>query len=184
MTGSGLCLGQRWESAGHGGGGHVGKRRCGARRADGGACRAWAMRSGDGRARCVAHREEPARALFVPPVRAPFVRPAPLENKLYDDFFSAQERVALGAMPPEQALESEVRLTRILLRRLFAESHPARAMDGAEMERRALALFKGAEMVAHLLQVQYKLLGDEGDGVPPVIAAALDALSEEWGIDL
>jgi hypothetical protein len=53
-----------------------------------------------------------------------------------------------------------------------------------EITRLANSAFRGASTIARLLRDRRALVGEADDRIAGVIAAALDELSEEWGIDL
>lgn len=105
------------------------------------------------------------------------------EGRLYDDFFSDEEFLALEALAEEQSLESEVRLVRVALRRLLEDFGREYGLRGVELERRALTLYKGAETLARLLRQQRELKDDE-NSFEAVMKKALSELHDEWGIEL
>ena len=168
------------------------KRRCTALRADGEPCRAWAVRGpADGQSDrptlCVAHRGAASRALAPQVVAshtvAPIVVDAPRQASLYDDYFSDEEYAALAALAKEDSLGSEIRLVRVVLRRLLADIGPEFGLRGIDLEKRAVVLYKGTELVGRLLQ-QQRALGDGDGGFQAVMEQALTELGEEWGIEL
>lgn len=189
------------------------KRHCTALRQDGEPCRAWAVRHSVARGKplCVAHggsarplpaageRGQPA-VWDLPhdpdgPWPSPAQDPAPLvldpgeealpwDRGLYDAGFDEEEFAIVRACGHENSPQAEIALVRVVLRRLFVDWKPGDlAGDGEAMERRALILFKGAEVVGQLLQIQHYLQND-GDGLHPDIGAALDALGDELGLAL
>lgn len=164
------------------------KVRCTALRADGQPCRAWALRPRPGqpppsRPRCAAHRHRHDAPSAEAAAIQPIILNAPSPDALYDAGFSDDEFNAIEALAAPDLPKSEIRGVRVLLRRLFLDPRFDEEMTGYEMEQRALAFFKGAELVAHLLQAQ-RDLQDGGDALHPAISAALDDIGEELGIKL
>ena len=163
------------------------KRRCIARRADGQPCRAWAVRPKVTGASKVSVTSPPlcvAHGGVNPPPLIPTVVNLPRADGYYDDHFDDEEFAILQAVAPETLLQSEIMLIRVVLRRLLVEFDKKHGLTGRDLEARAQALFRGAELIAHLLQHQRVLQGIGDDGLSPDIAQALDELSDELGMEL
>jgi hypothetical protein len=158
------------------------KQRCQAQTRAGRPCRAWALRAlpPDSPPLCRAHAPQP-------PAVAPRAEEAQ-PGGLYALHFCPEEVAALQAALQEAdasaPLAGEVDTARIMLRRLLG--HLARLGEPSTGELVALApLVLGAtRTIAHLLKDERVLQEAGEDPLQAAISAALDALGEEWGVEL
>ena len=139
-------------------------------------CRAWAVRGSD------------------PPLCAPHTKGkvgAPVGNQnrrthgFYSQYLHRDELADLVASAGEWSLEGEVAIARVALRRLMAYLARADELSPLDYTRVANVAFRGARTVARLMQEHYDLTQVTGtDELTQALNAALDSLSEEWGVEL
>ena len=108
-----------------------------------------------------------------------------LEPGFYDQALSDKELTDLVIYAAEQSLDDEIACTRIAVRRTleFLTERPD-SMSERDFLRAAGLVFQGARTIARLLREQQALTGGSGDRLQAIFGAALDGLSEEWGIEL
>ena len=185
-------------------------RPCSFRTKEGRPCRAWAVRGSDPPA-CSAHLRASVCASApggrasslarAESVRGPGRRLDALERllaELLDDsldevpeagFYSAslseEELADLVSYAAEESLEDEIACARITVRRTLGFLNRKRdSMSEAEFLRAARLLFEGARTIGLLVREQRALTGGEDSRLEEIFDAALDVLSEEWGIEL
>lgn len=181
------------------------KRRCTALRKDGKPCRAWAVHKGlqvgparpggaggDGKARpalCSAHGGlAPFSAVEATVSEKGTLEPIVVEafqaGRFYDDLYKDHEFAALQVMEHEMSVMGEVGLVRVALRRLMVDFGTEHGLAPSEMNERAVVLFRGAEAVARMVQLERGLAPEDEDEIPEWMASALDDLGEEYGLEL
>ncbi|MGD8491767.1 MAG: hypothetical protein PVG54_16115 [Anaerolineae bacterium] len=140
------------------------------------ACRAWAIRGSDPPlCSAHAHRNGP------PPPGNQNARTHGFYSRVIHDHELADLLQHAGA----SALESEIAIARVALRRLFdylAHTQDLRPLDYARL---ASVAFHGVRTIARLLRDHHTLTGAAGqDEWSQAINQALDELSAEWGVEL
>ena len=173
-------------------------RRCSSLTKEGRRCRAWAVRGSDPPA-CSAHLR--ASAPRAAPVKGTGGRSEARERLLaellgelegefpeagfYSSSLSEEELADLVSYAAEESLEDEIACARIAMRRTLGFLNREQdSMSETEFLRAAALLFQGARTVALLVREQHALTGGEDGRLEEVFDAALDVLSEEWGIAL
>jgi hypothetical protein len=121
---------------------------------------------------------------------------APLANQnrrthgFYGTILTRQELADLDAYSADTPLDAELACARVALRRVAnffcsidPTQHDERSLSATDYTRLAGLVFQGARTVARLLSIRSELhLGP--DVLEAAMHAALDEISEEWGIDL
>ena len=151
-------------------------------------CRAWAVRDSDPPL-CAAHIPESAcpesnrRASGAPPGN---------RNALVHGFYTStlhpDDLATLGDEATASSLDGEILIIRVALRRLqhmiLSGATPGpnpRRLEANDYARFIGLTFQGTNTLSRLLRVRYEL----GDNPwEKIMDAALDGLSEEWGIEL
>jgi hypothetical protein len=159
-------------------------RRCTASRIDGESCRAWAVR-GSEPPLCNVHggageasdkvESEASDALVSTSAKNDAAR---RERKGAD----LEEVATLVSLALDDGLEDEVAASRIAVQRVMEELREE--LSPAEFARLAGLVFRGSDTIARLLRAQRELSGDSAEGIAGAIAEALDALGDEWGVEL
>ncbi|MCC6192203.1 MAG: hypothetical protein IT318_24495 [Anaerolineales bacterium] len=147
-----------------------------------------ARRNAKARARKAAERAgSPTRAAPAAPPPA-YDRPANARTHgFYATHFTPEELALLAEFVSDPTLDDEIWMQRVVNRRLLA--HVSNT-DGAEpialetLVKVAEALAAGTGRVARLLRDKRALSGEAADGIAGAIAAALDELSSELGVEL
>jgi len=107
------------------------------------------------------------------------------EAGFYRHTLSDEELADLVSCADEDSLEDEIACTRIAVRRtLELLNRGAETMSETEFLRAAALVFRGTRTIALLLREQRALTGGEEGRLQEVFGAALDALGEEWGMEL
>ena len=176
------------------------KRPCSYRTKAGRPCRAWAVRGSDPPA-CSFHLRARGRGQASSLPRADSARGEggqgnPKDWLLLEDeeipeagFYrrtlSEEELADLVCYAAEETLDDEIACTRIVVRRMleFLNQAPG-SMSQSEFLRAAGLVCQGARTTALLLREQKALTGGEYSRLQEIFDAALDALSEEWGMEL
>jgi hypothetical protein len=96
---------------------------------------------------------------------------------------------AISTEAGELSLDEEIACARVALRRVLdalVRSEQHAELDNHERANLLALTLQAVRTVARLLRAKRAMseCTADGDGTPPAIAAALDALSEKWGIDL
>ena len=159
-------------------------------------CRAWAVRGSDPPA-CSSHLQASAKGEATGLARAGFceraeelLRLLALDEEVpeagfYRHTLSDEELADLVSYAAEESLEDEIACTRIAVRRtLELLNRGSETMSESEFLRAAGLVFRGARTIALLLREQRVLTGGEDSRLQEIFDAALDILSEEWGIEL
>jgi hypothetical protein len=113
----------------------------------------------------------------------PIVVEAFQASRFYDDLYQDHEVVALQVVEQELSVRGEVGLVRVALRRLMVDFGVEHGLAPSEMNERAVVLFRGAEAVARMVQLESGLAPEEEE-IPEWMASALDDLGEEYGLQL
>jgi hypothetical protein len=143
-------------------------------------CRAWAVR-GSVLPLCAAHM--PDKANGAPPGN---------RNTLVHGFYAStlhpDDLAILDEEATDSSLDGEILIIRVALRRLqqmvLSGTTPGpnpRRLEASDYARFIGLTFQGANTLARLLRVRYELPDNPWDRI---MDAALDNLSEEWGIEL
>jgi len=107
------------------------------------------------------------------------------EEGFYSPMLSADELADLVDHVAELTLADEIACTRAAVRRTLEFLGQGRgSVSESDYLRAAGLVFQGARTMARLLRDQQALLGDSTDRLTAIFDAALDELSEEWGIEL
>ena len=103
----------------------------------------------------------------------------------YDHTLSDEELADLVIYAAELSLDDEIACTRIAVRRTleFLNQRPG-SLSETEYLRAAGLVFQGTRTIARLLREQQALSGGSDNRFQAIMDAALDGLSEEWGIEL
>lgn len=182
---------------------HADKVRCTHLTRAGRPCRGWAVRGSDPPT-CPSHlgarspREDPAQEEAagqagsgavtvpeeVPPNRRPDVPGEPVRS-FYTPALSRQELADLVAYAAEMTLGDEIACARAALRRTleFLSQGPDAVTESHYLRAVGLVL-QGTRTIAQLLRDQQAMGGSVSDQLQAIFDAALDELSEEWGVDL
>ena len=143
-------------------------------------CNAWAIRASDP-PRCSPHSRME-------------VLPAEDHNHRAHEFYSTavhpEELADLTNHACDTTLVAEIAITRIALRRVFgmlvtgqtpgSDPRPLEALDYARFVGLA---FQGAGTISRLLRANHAVGGQTSE-IPRAIAAALDVLGPQWGLEL
>lgn len=159
-------------------------RRCIATRIDGEACRAWAVRESEPPL-CSVHGGggEASRGVDSGAAGALASDSARDEAAGQDRQDGDLEEVAtLVNLALDEGLEDEVAASRIAVQRVMEELREE--LSPAEFARLAGLVFRGSDTIARLLRAQRELTGDSVEGIAGAISEALDAIGEEWGVEL
>lgn len=107
------------------------------------------------------------------------------EDGFYSQMLSPDELADVVAYAAELTLADEIACTRVAVRRTLEFLSQGRgSLSESDYLRAAGLVFQGARTMARLLRDQQALLGDSTDRLTSIFDAALDGLSEEWGIEL
>jgi len=107
------------------------------------------------------------------------------DEGFYSPMLSPDELADVVAYAAELTLADEIACTRVAVRRTLEFLSQGRgSLSEADYLRAAGLVFQGARTMARLLRDQQALLGDSTDRLTAIFDAALDGLSEEWGIEL
>ena len=107
------------------------------------------------------------------------------EAGFYSSSLSEEELADLVSYAEEESLEDEIACARITVRRTLGFLNRERdSMSESEFLRAAALLFQGARTIALLVREQRALTGGDDSRLDEIFDAALDVLSEEWGIEL
>jgi hypothetical protein len=123
------------------------------------------------------------------PPEAPRKRGAPTGNQnalkhgFYSGTFTREELALVAAFVRDPSINDEVWMQRVMNHRLV-KYVGANALSAQNLVSLAMALTAGTGRVSRLLRDQRVLSGEAADSLAEAIAAALDELSAEWGIDL
>lgn len=140
-------------------------------------CRAWAVRGSDPPL-CASHTGDKQ-------VGAPPGNQNRRTHGFYGRYIHRDELADLVNLADDWSLEGEVAIARVALRRLL--SFLARPDDLSPLDYARLAgvAFRGVGTVARLLKEHHTLAqATRTDDWSRAIDAALDELSEEWGVEL
>lgn len=144
-------------------------------------CRAWAIHGSD------------------PPLCSPHSgrtgAPAENQNHLVHGFYATtlqpDEAADVAAYPVDDTLEPEIAVTRVALRRIHKMLLTGHTLGpdpqplGADAYARFCSLaFQGAGALSRLLRTRRALGPTEDEVRWATLDAALDAIAEEWGMDL
>jgi hypothetical protein len=152
-------------------------------------CRAWAMRDSDPPL-CSIH----ARRIFEPGPGKKVGAPDGNANSLFHGFYSGFLRDESGR--PVQgvdatSLEGEIAITRVALHRILTmlamgatTGEHRRPLSTADMARLVGLAFQGTRTIGRLLEIKAAIGAAESDPFSEMINRALDALSDQWGVDL
>jgi hypothetical protein len=105
----------------------------------------------------------------------------------YGDTFTPEELALMAAFVSDPTLDDELWMQRVLNHRLFRFTGDAPSDESISLQllvKVAEALARGTGRVARLLRDKRALSGEAADGIAGAIAAALDELTSELGIDL
>jgi hypothetical protein len=107
------------------------------------------------------------------------------EPGFYDRTLSDEELADLVIHAAELSLDDEIACTRSVVRRTleFLGQQPG-ALSETEYLRAAGLVLQGTRTIARLLREQQALSGGSDSRFQDIMDAALDGLSEEWGIEL
>jgi hypothetical protein len=107
------------------------------------------------------------------------------EPGFYGHTLSDEELADLVVYAAELSLDDEIACTRIAVRRTleFLNERPG-PLSETEYLRAAGLVFQGTRTIARLLREQQALSGGSDNRLQAIFDAALDGLSEEWGIEL
>ena len=151
-------------------------------------CRAWAVSDSEPPA-CSSHLRSSSGRNARGQARGGRLLPAAGEDALeagfYDHTLSDEELADLVMYTDEQTLDDEIACTRIAVRRTleYLNQRPD-SLSETESLRAAGLVFQGAWTIARLLREQQALTGGSDSRFQDIMDAALDGLSEEWGIEL
>lgn len=151
-------------------------------------CRAWAVHGSEPPA-CSAHLRSHSGASTLEQAYSAYLRSRPGESApepgFYDHTLSDEELADLVIYAAELSLDDEIACTRIAVRRTleFLNQRPG-SLSESEFLRAAGLVFQGVRTIARLLREQQALTGGSDDRLQAIFDAALDGLSEEWGIEL
>lgn len=176
------------------------KRRCGARRADGERCRAWAVRPEKGgrgpgeQPLCSAHGGLQHKSPIEPVAPGALMHEeleaivAELQAQdLYADKLDQREVALMLAVLKEHLPEAELALARLTLRRMLGYMNEEEMSTAARIEL-GDTLVKGAERITGIAGKVQAMLEQkkqkEDDGIPSWMARALDSLGKEWDLPL
>lgn len=108
------------------------------------------------------------------------------EHGFYSDQFTAEELALIASLVQDPTLDDEIWMQRVLNRRLLAyvSGQEGDQIPLETIVKVAEALAAGTGRVARLLRDKRALSGKAADGIAGAIAAALDELSTELGVDL
>ena len=107
------------------------------------------------------------------------------EPGFYDHTLTDEELADLVIYAAELTLDDEIACTRIAVRRtLEFLNQRSDSPSDTEYLRAAGLVFQGARTIARLLREQQALSGGSDSRFQEIMDAALDGLSEEWGIEL
>jgi hypothetical protein len=130
-------------------------------------CKGWAVRGSDPPA-CISHLSS-----------------ASAEPGFYSRSLTDEELVALVRHAADLTLDEEIACTRIAVRRtLEFLNRPGDLLSQGDFLRAAGLVFQGARTIARLLREQQALTGGADSRLEAIFDAALDGLSEDWGIEL
>ena len=107
------------------------------------------------------------------------------EPGFYGHTLTDEELADLVIYAAELTLDDEIACTRIAVRRTleFLNQRPG-SLSETEYLRAAGLVFQGTRTIARLLREQQALSGGSDSRFQDIMDAALDGLSEEWGIEL
>jgi hypothetical protein len=152
-------------------------------------CHAWSVRGSDPPL-CSTHA---GRHLYPGPGKK-LGAPAGNQNALTHGFYSDVVRDYAGEPVPSTggvSLDDEIAIARVALRRILAMllsgttlGPVPRRLDTLDLARLGALAFQGTRTIARLLEVQASLGAEGGSDFAIAINNALDALSQEWGVDL
>ena len=146
-------------------------------------CRRWAVRGSDPPT-CYSHLGAVSEGDALEQVRADSEQRGG-EEGFYSPMLSPDELADLVAYAAEMTLADEIACTRVAVRRTLEFLSQGRgSLSESDYLRAAGLVFQGARTMARLLRDQQALLGDSTDRLTAIFDAALDGLSEEWGIEL
>jgi hypothetical protein len=107
------------------------------------------------------------------------------EAGFYGHTLSDEELADLVIYAAELSLDDEIACTRIAVRRtLEFLNQRLGSLSETEYLRAAGLVFQGTRTIARLLREQQALSGGSDNRLQAIFDAALDGLSEEWGIEL
>jgi len=152
------------------------ERRCNGVTKDGHRCKAYAVEDG----LCAVHlgRNHPKGG-------APAGNENALRHGFYSEAFTTGELAQLISYADDLTLDDEISAARVTNARLlmFTLQH-ADEMNGDELGRLVVAQMRGLKTVADLLRAKRAISGEAGDGIAGAIAAALDEIGNQWGVEL
>jgi len=109
-------------------------------------------------------------------------------NTFYSDTYTLDELALIALFVTDPTPDDELWLQRVFNRRLAQRAnvtHPdGQPITLSELLKVAEALARGTGRVARLLRDKRALSGDAADGIAGAIAAALDELTSELGLEL
>jgi hypothetical protein len=142
-------------------------------------CRAWAVEGTDPPA-CSAHAGRNVGA------GGPPANQNARTHGFYGRILSQQELADLVSYASDMSLDDEISCTRVALRRaLEFVRDDSQRLDHDTFLRALGLIFHGARAVAYLVRLRQELAAAAGhDPFLDIIDQALDALGEEWGIEL
>lgn len=107
------------------------------------------------------------------------------EPGFYDQALSDEELADLVMYEAELTLDDEIACTRAAVRRTLEllNERPG-SLSESEYLRAAGVVFQGTRTIARLLREQQALSGGSDGRFQEIMDAALDGLSEQWGIEL
>lgn len=159
---------------------------------EGRACRGWVVRGSDPPA-CPSHLKIPSPQA-APDKAHPFSSAMPGQaagdltepvESFYTPVLSRQELADLVTYAAEMTLADEIACARAAVRRtLEFLSRGPDAVSESNYLRAVGLVHQGTRAIAQLLRDQQALSGSVSDQLQAIIDAALDDLSEEWGVDL
>lgn len=107
------------------------------------------------------------------------------KHGFYSGAFSNDELAQLVAYADDLTLDDEIGAARVTNARLLLYTmQNADGLDADTLSRLVVAQMRGLKTVADLLRAKRAVSGEAGDGIAGAIAAALDELGNEWGIEL
>jgi hypothetical protein len=142
-------------------------------------CRAWAVEGTDPPA-CSAHAGRNVGA------GGPPANQNARTHGFYGRILSQQELADLVSYASDMSLDDEISCVRVALRRaLEFVRDDSQRLDHDTFLRALGLIFHGARAVAYLVRLRQELAAAAGhDPFLDIIDQALDALGEEWGIEL
>jgi hypothetical protein len=154
-------------------------------------CRGWAVRGSDPPA-CPSHFHAPAPQAAAkrdrpdsPAVPEQAPDPAERVESFYTPVLSRQELADLVTYAAEITLADEIACARAAVRRtLEFLSRGPDAVSESNYLRAVGLVHQGTRAIAQLLRDQQALGGSASEQFQAIIDAALDDLSEEWGVEL